>query len=137
MKNKDVGFTFLEVVIALAVLSIAVIGASFVPALQVGRSSDVRTYASNLGKEILETYRSLWQDSVSFQAHTAPSLPTGLRFSCTIATPQVTSWKFDSSLALVTASGTDVVQVQRVQVGIQCPNVPLLQFTTEIGNPAP
>jgi hypothetical protein len=120
--------------IALAVIAVAVIGASFVPALRVGRSSDVRAYASNLGKETLETYRSLWQDPVAFQAATTPSLPTSLSFGCVIATPQVTSWAFDSSLALVTAS-TPNIQVQRVQVSIQCPNTPALQFTTEIGKP--
>lgn len=135
MRRGQQGFTFIEVIIALAVLGIAVLGASFVPAMLVGRNSDTRTYASNVGKEVLETYRSLWQDPAVFQATTAPALPTGLRFGCTVPAPQVSSWAFDSNLALVAATG--IVMVQRVLVSVQCPNLPTLQFTTEIGNPAP
>ena len=135
--QRQQAFTFLEVVIALAILGIAVIGASFVPALRVGRSSDVRTYASNVGKEVMETYRSLWKDPAAFQAATAPSLPTGLRYGCTVPTPVVSSFGFDSSLALVAVSGASPLAVQRVQVSVQCTNAPTIQLTTEIGNPSP
>jgi type II secretory pathway pseudopilin PulG len=134
-KRKQAGFSTLELMMAIVVLAIAVIGASLIPALSLGRSTDSKTYAANVAREVLDTYRGAWLNPTAFQS-AAPltSLPSGLRFGCTIANPVIEKMALDSSYELKATTGKPALI--RVTVTVAC-NQNSVKLSTLIGDPKP
>jgi type II secretory pathway pseudopilin PulG len=135
-RRKQSGFSTLELMMAIVVLAIAVIGASLIPALSLGRSTDSKTYAANVAREVLDTYRAVWLNRVAFQKATPPNvLPSGLRFGCVLANPVVEKLDLDPiSYGLVTAVGDPAII--RVTVTVTC-NQNKVELSTLIGDPKP
>jgi type II secretory pathway pseudopilin PulG len=134
--RKQSGFSTLELMMAIVVLAIAVIGASLIPALSLGRNTDAKTYAANVAREVLDTYRGIWLIRKDFQDGSPPSsLPNGLRFGCTVATPAVDALEFDFNYELVPTTGTPVMR--RVTVTVTCNQKTKVEFSTLIGDPQP
>jgi Tfp pilus assembly protein PilV len=134
-RRKQSGFSTLELMMAIVVLAIAVIGASLIPALSLGRSTDSKTYAANIAREVLDTYRGAWLNRTAFQS-AAPlsTLPSGLRFGCTIASPVIEKLTLDSSYKLITTTGNP--SMIRVVVTVTC-NQNNVELSTLIGDPKP
>jgi Tfp pilus assembly protein PilV len=65
--RKQSGFSTLELMLSIVVLAIAVIGASLIPALSLGRNTDGKTYAANIAREVLDSYRGIWLNRTDFQ----------------------------------------------------------------------
>ncbi len=134
--RRDRGFSLLEVMVAISVLSIVVLGISLIPALGLGRNNDARTYAVNVAREVLDLYRSLWQEQKDFRNSTRPPLPQTPYFNCKLQTPVVISYSIDPiSLALNDTTG--VAQVRKVTVTVDCPNAGKTSLSTYIGDPSP
>jgi prepilin-type N-terminal cleavage/methylation domain-containing protein len=135
-RGRDRGFSLLEVMVSIAVLSIVVLAISLIPALGLGRNNDTRTYAVNLAREVLDSYRSLWQDSNEFRLGNAPGLPGKLRFGCTWQNPLVVPYTIEpTSFAMQVTSGTP--KVRQVTVVINCPQAGQTSLSTYIGDPNP
>jgi type II secretory pathway pseudopilin PulG len=136
--RKQSGFSTLELMMAIVVLAIAVIGASLIPALSLGRNTDAKTYAVNVAREVLDTYRGVWLNRNAFQNKDAPSvLPSGLRFGCAIATPVVEPLKFDSGSGYNLVATTGIPVMLRLTVSIQCNQNTNVELSTLIGDPEP
>jgi type II secretory pathway pseudopilin PulG len=138
-QRRQSGFSTLELMMAIVVLAIAVIGASLIPALSLGRNTDSKTYAANVAREVLDTYRGVWLNRTDFKNSNEPDdLPTGLRFGCTIAKPVVEKLdfdKFDASYKLIPTAGVPVMM--RVTVTVQCNQNTKIELSTLIGDPQP
>jgi prepilin-type N-terminal cleavage/methylation domain-containing protein len=140
--RRDWGFSLLEVMVAISVLSIVVLGVSLIPALGLGRNNDTRTYAVNVAREVLDSYRSLlldhnlWTDPKIPVETRRPSLPQNLRFECTLQTPAPVKYGIDpTSFALSPTLG--IPKVLQVTVVITCPQAGQTSFSTYIGDPSP
>jgi prepilin-type N-terminal cleavage/methylation domain-containing protein len=135
-RGKQNGFSLIEVIVAIGILGIVVVGISVIPALTLGRSSDTKTYAVNLAREVIDSYRASWLDQVTYVAGTAPTLPsTGLRFSCTIAAPTVTGHAIKASDSSLIDSTATPPKIRRVIVTVSCPNTGDVSLSTYIGDP--
>ena len=136
-QHKQSGFSTLELMMAIVVLAIAVIGASLIPALSLGRNTDAKTYAANVAREVLDTYRGVWLNRDSFQKglKPMPDVPTGLRFGCVVAPPDIEALELDASYDLVLTAGTPVMR--RVSVSVQCGQKTKVELSTLIGDPQP
>jgi type II secretory pathway pseudopilin PulG len=134
-QNRQSGFSTLELMMAIVVLAIAVIGASLIPALSLGRNTDAKTYAANVAREVLDTYRGVWLSRTTFKNGDEPILSTGLRFGCTIAKPIVETLDFDSNYELIPTTGVPVIR--RVTVTVQCNQKTKVELSTLIGDPQP
>jgi prepilin-type N-terminal cleavage/methylation domain-containing protein len=134
IEPKQQGFSLIEMLIALAMLIIVVTAVSLLPAMNLGRQNDTRTYASNIAREVIDAYRAEWLDRTAFRNGTAPTLPTGLRYGCSIAAPTVTAYTVNGSYQLEVTASTP--SVRKVQVNVTCPkgNISLSTF---VGDPAP
>jgi prepilin-type N-terminal cleavage/methylation domain-containing protein len=136
LRSKQNGFSLVEVLVAISILGIVVVGISVIPALTLGRSSDTKTYAVNLAREVIDSYRASWLDQVTFVAGTAPALPsTGLRFGCTIAAPTVTGHAIQTSDSALIAAAATPPKIRRVVVTVSCPKVGNVSLSTYIGDP--
>ena len=134
-RRKRSGFSTLELMMAIVVLAIAVIGASLIPALSLGRSTDSKTYAANVAREVLDTYRGVWLNRLAFKTATPPSaLPSGLRFGCVLANPLVEKLALNSSYDVVPAVGDPAII--RVKVTVTC-NQNKVELSTMIADPKP
>ena len=135
--RRQSGFSTLELMMAIVVLAIAVIGASLIPALSLGRNTDAKTYAANVAREVLDTYRGIWLNRDSFQKglQPVPNVPTGLRFGCVVAAPTIEALELDASYDLVPTAGTPVMR--RVSVSVQCGQKTKVELSTLIGDPQP
>ena len=133
--HRQSGFSTLELMMAIVVLAIAVIGASLIPALSLGRNTDAKTYAANIAREVLDTYRGVWLNRTTFKNGDEPIPPTGLRFGCTVAKPIVEKLAFDASYNLIPTAGVPVMQ--RVTVTVQCNQNTKVELSTLIGDPQP
>jgi type II secretory pathway pseudopilin PulG len=134
-RRKQSGFSTLELMMAIVVLAIAVIGASLIPALSLGRSTDSKTYAANVAREVLDSYRGAWLNRAAFIAATPPALlPSGLRFGCNVASPVIDKLDLDSSYDLMAAAGDPAII--RVTVTVTC-NQSKVVLSTLIGDPKP
>jgi prepilin-type N-terminal cleavage/methylation domain-containing protein len=140
--RRDRGFSLLEVMVAISVLSIVVLGVSLIPALGLGRNNDTRTYAVNVAREVLDSYRSLLLDdnlwtNTSIPVETRrPILPQNLRFGCTLQTPVPLKFGINqTSFALIPTSG--IPKVLQVTVVITCPQAGQTRLSTYIGDPNP
>jgi prepilin-type N-terminal cleavage/methylation domain-containing protein len=134
--NRNHGFSLLEVMVAISVLSVVVLAVSLIPALGLGRNTDTRTYAVNVAREVLDSYRSLWQERQDFQNATTPNLPSNLRFGCVLNPPSVLHFTIDpTSFSLALTLG--VPKVQQVTVVIDCPKAGQTSLSTYIGDPNP
>jgi prepilin-type N-terminal cleavage/methylation domain-containing protein len=135
-QSKQTGFSLIEVLVAISILGIVVVGISVIPALTLGRTSDTKTYAVNLAREVIDSYRASWLDQATYVAGTAPTLPsTGLRFGCTIATPTVTGHAIQVSDSSLIASTATPPKIRRVQVTVNCNNSTKVSLSTYIGDP--
>jgi prepilin-type N-terminal cleavage/methylation domain-containing protein len=141
--RRDWGFSLLEVMVAISVLSVVVLGISLIPALGLGRNNDARTYAVNVAREVLDSYRSLlldhavWTDATNPVENRRPSLPQ-MRFGCTLEFKQPTKYIIDlgnSTSMLKLTSGTP--KVLQVTVTVDCPNAGRTSLSTYIGDPSP
>ena len=137
LRYRQSGFSTLELMMAIVVLAIAVIGASLIPALSLGRNTDAKTYAANVAREVLDTYRGIWLNRDSFQKglQPVPNVPTGLRFGCVVAAPAIEALELDASYDLVPTAGTPVMR--RVSVSVQCGQKTKVELGTLIGDPQP
>ena len=130
------GLSLVEVLVAISVLAIVVVGVSVIPALTLGRNTDARTYAVNIAREVLDTYRAAWLKQADFQSGTAPTILSGvtLRFGCTVAAPAVVNYNVQASDAsLVAAVGAP--KIRKVTVTVTCPNSGGVSLSTYIGDP--
>jgi prepilin-type N-terminal cleavage/methylation domain-containing protein len=135
-RTKQTGFSLIEVLVSISILGIVVVGISLIPALTLGRSNDTKTYAVNLAREVIDSYRASWLDQATYQAGTAPTLPSaGLRFGCTIAAPTVTGHGIQVSDSSLVASTATPPKIRRVQVTVSCPNAGDTSLSTYIGDP--
>jgi prepilin-type N-terminal cleavage/methylation domain-containing protein len=133
---RNQGFSLLEVMVAIGVLSVVVLGISLIPAMGLGRNNDTRTYAVNVAREVLDSYRSFWQDSNDFRQANTPNLPSALRFGCSLPAPTVVRYTVDpTTFALKVTAG--VPKVQQVTVVITCPQAGQVSLSTYIGDPSP
>jgi prepilin-type N-terminal cleavage/methylation domain-containing protein len=136
VRLKQSGFSLVEVMVAISILGIVIVGISVIPALTLGRSSDAKTYAVNLAREVIDSYRAAWLDQATYQAGTAPTLPSsGLRFGCTINTPTVTGHAIQNSTASLIDSTATPPKIRRVQITVSCPNTGNVTLSTHIGDP--
>jgi prepilin-type N-terminal cleavage/methylation domain-containing protein len=140
--RRDRGFSLLEVMVAISVLSIVVLGVSLIPALGLGRNNDTRTYAVNVAREVLDSYRSLLLDhnlwtNPNIPVETQrPSLPQNLRFGCGLQTPVPAKYSIDpTSFTLSPTVG--IPKVLQVTVVITCPQAGKTSLSTYIGDPSP
>ena len=143
--NRNRGFSLLEVMVAISVLSIVVLGISLIPALGLGRNNDARTYAVNVAREVLDSYRSLlldhavWKDATNPVENRRPSLPQ-MRFGCTLEFKPPTKYLInlnnsESESMLKPTSG--IPKVLQVTVTVDCPNAGRTSLSTYIGDPSP
>jgi prepilin-type N-terminal cleavage/methylation domain-containing protein len=134
--GRNRGFSLLEVMVAISVLSIVVLAISLIPALGLGRNNDARTYAVNVAREVLDSYRSKWQDRKDFRQGIPPTLPGSLSFDCVLRTPLVLAYTINTkSFAL--ESTVDIPKVRQVTVVIDCPQAGQTSLSTYIGDPNP
>jgi prepilin-type N-terminal cleavage/methylation domain-containing protein len=134
--RREYGFSLIEVMVAISVLSVVVLAVSLIPALGLGRNNDTRTYAVNVAREVLDSYRSFWLDGTTFRNGTAPTVPSNLRFGCSLQTPVVVSYTIDpTSFTLKGTLGTP--KVRQVTVVIDCPKAGQTSLSTYIGDPNP
>ena len=130
------GFSLIEVMVAISVLSIVVLAISLIPALGLGRNNDARTYAVNAAREVLDSYRSLWQDREDFRLGSQPSLPSALRFGCSFRPPVLVPYTIDpTSFTMIAAVGAP--KIRQVTVVIECPRAGQVSLSTYIGDPSP
>jgi prepilin-type N-terminal cleavage/methylation domain-containing protein len=135
-RQREYGFSLIEVMVAISVLSVVVLAVSLIPALGLGRNNDTRTYAVNVAREVLDSYRSFWLDGTTFRNGTTPTVPTSLRFGCSLRTPVVVSYTIDpTSFTLKGTPGTP--KVRQVTVVIDCPKAGQTSLSTYIGDPNP
>jgi type II secretory pathway pseudopilin PulG len=134
--RNQAGFSTLELMMAIVVLAIAVIGASLIPALSLGRNTDGKTYAANIAREVLDSYRGIWLKRSDFQS-SAPltALPTNLRFGCVVAAPVIERLDLDANYKLYTTTG--IPTMQRVTVTVECNQKIKVVLNTLIGDPQP
>jgi prepilin-type N-terminal cleavage/methylation domain-containing protein len=134
--HAQAGFSLVEVLVSISILGLVVAGMSVIPALTLGRSSDAKTYAVNLAREVIDSYRAAWLDQATFRAGTVPALPsTGLRFGCTIATPTLSAHEVNASNASLIASTATPPKIRRVKVTVTCPKAGSVILSTYIGDP--
>ena len=142
-RDRNRGFSLLEVMVAISVLSVVVLGVSLIPALGLGRNNDARTYAVNVAREVLDSYRSLlldhavWTDTTNRVEDRRPSLPQ-MRFGCTLEFKPPTKYVIDldnSTSMLKPTSG--IPKVLQVTVTVECPNAGRTSLSTYIGDPSP
>ena len=131
------GFSLIEVMVAISVLSVVVLAVSLIPALGLGRNNDARTYAVNVAREVLDSYRSFWLDGKTFRGGEPPTpLPSSLRFGCSLQTPLVVGYTIDpTSFTLKDTLG--IPKVRQVTVTIDCPKAGRTSLSTYIGDPNP
>ena len=145
MNRCNRGFSLLEVMVAISVLSIVVLGISLIPALGLGRNNDARTYAVNVAREVLDSYRSLlldhavWKDATNPVENRRPPLPQ-MRFGCTLEFKPPTKYLInlnnsESESMLKPTSG--IPKVLQVTVTVDCPNAGRTSLSTYIGDPSP
>lgn len=128
------GFSLIELLVAISMLTVVVIGISLLPAMSLGRQTESQTYAVNLAREVIDAYRAEWLDRTAFKNGTIPTLPTNLRFGCTIATPTVVSYDLNSSYALVTTVNPPAIR--KVTVSVTCTKGSS-SLSTFMGDPTP
>ena len=145
--RRNRGFSLLEVMVAISVLSIVVLGISLIPALGLGRNNDARTYAVNVAREVLDSYRSLLLDhDVWIPDPKVPKPPVEdlrppfpqMRFGCTLEFKPPTKYVIDldnSASMLKPTSG--IPKVLQVTVTVDCPNAGKTSLSTYIGDPSP
>ena len=138
MNRKQKGFSLVEVLVAVGLLGVIVAAISFVPALTLGNNTDARTYATNVAREVVDSYRAVWLDKAAFVSGSTPTLPANsdLRFSCTIAAPTVTMYTLSTAAVLETiTAGTPTVR--QVSVTVSCPRGGTITLSTYVGDPTP
>jgi type II secretory pathway pseudopilin PulG len=133
-KMGQQGFSLLELLVAITMLMVVVIGISLLPAMTLGRQTDSQTYAVNLAREVIDSYRAEWLDRTAFRNGTVPTLPTNLRFGCTIAAPTVVAYDLNSSYALVTTVNPPAIR--KVTVSVTCSKGGS-SLSTFMGDPTP
>jgi prepilin-type N-terminal cleavage/methylation domain-containing protein len=134
MRSAQQGFSLLELLVAITMLTIVVLGISLLPAMTLGRQTESQTYAVNLAREVIDSYRAEWLDRTAFKNGTVPTLPTALRFGCTIATPTVVGYNLDSSYALETVTTSPMIR--KVTVSVTCTKGSST-LSTFMGDPTP
>jgi prepilin-type N-terminal cleavage/methylation domain-containing protein len=140
--GRNRGFSLIEVMVAISVLSIVVLGISLIPALGLGRNNDTRTYAVNVAREVLDSYRSLlldhdlWTDPKIPVESQRPSLPQNLRFGCTLQTPAPLKYSINPKSFMLILT-PDIPKVLQVTVVITCPQAGQTSLSTYIGDPSP
>jgi prepilin-type N-terminal cleavage/methylation domain-containing protein len=142
VQRRDLGFSLLEVMVAISVLSIVVLGVSLIPALGLGRNNDTRTYAVNVAREVLDSYRSLlldhnlWTNPKIPVESQRPSLPQNLRFGCTLQTPVPAKYSIHPTTFELSPT-LGIPKVLQITVEITCPQAGKTSFSTYIGDPSP
>jgi prepilin-type N-terminal cleavage/methylation domain-containing protein len=143
-RSSSQGFSLLEVMVAISVLSIVVLAISLIPALGLGRNNDTRTYAVNVAREVLDSYRSLWQEGEDFRKGRVPDLPQALRFGCVFLPkePIIVPLTIDTSskppsFELIPTTGSEIPKVRKITVTIDCPRAGQTSLATYIGDPNP
>jgi prepilin-type N-terminal cleavage/methylation domain-containing protein len=137
MGRRSYGFSLIEVMVAISVLSVVVLAISLIPALGLGRNNDKRTYAVNVAREVLDSYRSFWSDGSTFRIGTPPNVPTNLRFGCTLQTPPPVAYSIDPNTFELVTPAVGTVKVWQVTVMIDCPQAGQTSLSTYIGDPSP
>lgn len=136
-RRREHGFSLIEVMVAISVLSVVVLAVSLIPALGLGRNNDTRTYAVNVAREVLDSYRSLWSDGATFRAGTPPTVPTNLRFGCSLKTSPPVAYSIDPNTFELVKTAVGIPKVRQVTVVIDCPKAGQTSLSTYIGDPNP
>jgi prepilin-type N-terminal cleavage/methylation domain-containing protein len=132
------GLTLVEILIALAVLSItlAVFTASMGSSLDVGRRSRIDAIASEYAQSVLERYRVHWSNPANFASERHPDLAdlrnrlssAGLRASVNTLPVNPNGSAF---------TGTTAPPLRRVVVEVYRGAQLMTRLSGEIGNPRP
>ena len=137
MRTK--GLTLVEILIALAVLSVtlAVFTASMGSSLDVGRRSRIDTIASEYAQSVLESYRVHWSNPANFASGTRPDLPADLqdRLSSAGLSASISTLPVNPDGSAFT--GTTAPPLRRVVVEVYRGSQLMTRLSGEIGNPRP
>jgi len=133
------GLTLVEILIALAVLSItlAVFTASMGSSLDVSRRSRIDTIASEYAQSVLERYRVHWSNPAYFASGTHPDLPDDLqnRLSSAGLYASISTLSVNPDGSAFT--GTTAPPLRRVVVEVYRGSQLMTRLSGEIGNPRP
>lgn len=121
---------------ALAVIAVAVVVLALSTPLGLGRQTEERTYAVNVARGVLDSFRGQWQSRERFLAGDEAPLPSSLRFGCTVDEPNLTAFVYDEDFELVPVE-KGAPHLRRVEVTVRCPRVERTTLVTEVGDPRP
>lgn len=137
-RHKSSGFTLVEVLVALAVLTIVlgVVVASIGSSLQISRQSRINAFASEYVQSVAERYRSHWSVPANYTAGSTPpdlaalaSKIQSVNLTATINAAQVIN---PDGTAF---TGTGQPPLRRIVVEVRQGSNVRARLVTDIGNP--
>lgn len=137
-KHKSAGFTLVEVLVALAVLTIVmgVAAASIGSSLQISRQSRINAFASEYVQSVAERYRTHWSVPANYTAGSTPpnlaalaSKIQSVNLTATINAAQVIN---PDGTAF---TGTGQPPLRRIVVEVRQGSNVRARLVTDIGNP--
>lgn len=137
-KPKSSGFTLVEVLVALAVLTIVlgVVAASIGSSLQISRQSRINAFVSEYVQSVAERYRSHWSVPANYTAGSTPpdlaalaSKIQSVNLTATINAAQVIN---PDGTAF---TGTGQPPLRRIVVEVRQGSNVRARLVTDIGNP--
>ncbi len=138
LNRKWTGFTLVEVLIALAVLTIVlgVVAASIGSSLQISRQSRINAFASEYVQSVAERYRAHWSVPANYSAGSTPpdlsALATKLQSANLTATINATQVINPDGTAF---TGTGQPPLRRIVVEVRQGSNTRARLVTDIGNP--
>ncbi len=137
-KHKLAGFTLVEVLVALAVLTIVlgVVAASIGSSLQVSRQSRINAFASEYVQSVVERYRTHWSVPANYTAGSTP--PNLSALADKLQSANLTA-NIDASQVInpdgTAFSGTGQPPLRRIVVEVRQGSNIRARIVTDIGNP--
>jgi prepilin-type N-terminal cleavage/methylation domain-containing protein len=132
MRNQQ-GFTLIEVIVALALVSLlGVVATGFLAPLKITRQSNAETQAMTYARSYLETLKTKWLTLAEYQGMTRPSLSTDVPPPATPDLTVDTDWTITANISEWTATQT----LRTIKVTVTPPNsgVPVV-ITTKVAAP--
>ena len=134
MNEKRAGFTLIEVLVALSILSIIVVALSgmLTSSLQARQVSAERSTANRYAESLLNRYKGHWKKETNYVAASAPPnippVPEG--FDSTIGLA-IENRNYDGSVY----TGTDAPDMRSLTVTLRRQGKVMANLSTEIGKP--